>query len=1005
MKLFKTLLILFLSTAVFSQESFPKNGVKSTFSPIYAFTNAHIIISNDKEISNGILLIQDDKILAADSIVDIPIGAIITDLKGDYIYPSFIDLYSNYGLVPPKKGKYSDLPQYESEKEGAYHWNESIHPEINAVDEFTYNEKQTENYLKSGFGVVLTHQQDGISRGTGCLVSLSNEKEQKSIISEKSASFFSFRKGVSSQRYPTSLMGSVALLKQLFLDAYWHRNNNKTTNLSFNAFNEQIHLPHVFESNSVADYSRIYKISDEFEIDFIVKGNGKEYQRIEELKSYNFSIILPLNYPLKYEIKNPQESDIITLSKLKHWETAPFNSRILSENSINFCLTMSDLEDPKDFIKNLRKTIEKGLSKEDALRALTITPAELVGAEDILGTIEKGKKANFIICSSDIFEDGKIYENWINGIQNIINIKDDIDIRGHYTFKSKNETKNILISGFSDKLKMKEIISDTSSVSYEITKDDNSIFFNTKNISIRASADFIDGMFKGKYQNLKGENIEFTMFRDSLITDMKESFKIEYDTIIPAIWTPNKSYGNAYEIVSVPTIIKNATIWTNEKDGILQNTDIAINNGKIIAIGKDLTLEMIFPKSKIHVQIVDGTNKHVTCGIIDEHSHIAISRGVNESSQSVTAEVSIGDVINPNDHNIYRQLSGGVTAVQLLHGSANPIGGQSALIKLRWGSSAEDMKIDGADGFIKFALGENVKQSNWGDFNTTRFPQTRMGVEQVFYDAFYRARTYEKQWKDYKSLPLSKRRKTTPPREDLELNVLVEILNSERFITCHSYVQSEINMLMHVADSMGFTINTFTHILEGYKLTNELKEHGAGASTFSDWWAYKFEVNDAIPYNASILNNKGVLTAINSDDAEMGRRLNQEAAKAVKYGESSEEDAWKMVTLNPAKLLHLDDKMGSIKIGKDADIVIWDGHPLSVYTKAEKTYVDGRLLFDKDKNEKLMERDIKEKMRIINKMINGNPEDKSQKVEFVEEQYYHCNTIEGDEHTGKHICH
>ena len=280
-----------------------------------------------------------------------------------------------------------------------------------------------------------------------------------------------------------------------------------------------------------------------------------------------------------------------------------------------------------------------------------------------------------------------------------------------------------------------------------------------------------------------------------------------------------------------------------------------------------------------------------------------------------------------------------------------------------------------------------------------------MGVEQVFYDAFYRARAYQEAWDKYNSLPIFKKRKTAPPREDLELNALVEILNSKRFITCHSYVQSEINMLMHVADSMGFTINTFTHILEGYKLTNELKEHEAGASTFSDWWAYKFEVNDAIPYNATILNNKGVVTAINSDDAEMGRRLNQEAAKAVKYGGTSEEDAWKMVTLNPAKLLHLDDKMGSIKIGKHADIVIWDGHPLSVYTKAEKTYVDGRLLFDKEKNEKLMERDIKEKMRIINKMINGNTDQKSQKVEFVEEQYYHCNTIEGEDHTGKHICH
>ena len=269
-----------------------------------------------------------------------------------------------------------------------------------------------------------------------------------------------------------------------------------------------------------------------------------------------------------------------------------------------------------------------------------------------------------------------------------------------------------------------------------------------------------------------------------------------------------------------------------------------------------------------------------------------------------------------------------------------------------------------------------------------------MGVEQVFYDAFYRARSYQQEWEEYNTLPTAKRRKVIPPRADLELDALVEIINSERFITCHSYVQSEINMLMHVADSMGFTINTFTHILEGYKVANQLKEHGAGASTFSDWWAYKFEVNDAIPYNATILNNKGVVTAINSDDAEMGRRLNQEAAKAVKYGGTSEEEAWKMVTLNPAILLHLDDQMGSIKIGKDADIVIWTGNPLSVYSKVEQTYVDGKLLFDITKNMELMKRDLKEKMRIINKMVNGNSEEETQKVEHTEEHHYHCDTVE-----------
>ena len=267
-----------------------------------------------------------------------------------------------------------------------------------------------------------------------------------------------------------------------------------------------------------------------------------------------------------------------------------------------------------------------------------------------------------------------------------------------------------------------------------------------------------------------------------------------------------------------------------------------------------------------------------------------------------------------------------------------------------------------------------------------------MGVEQVFYDAFYRAKSYKKSWEKYNRLSLKEKRKAIPPREDLELNALVEILNSQRFITCHSYVQSEINMLMHVADSMNFTVNTFTHILEGYKVADKMRKHGAGGSTFSDWWAYKFEVNEAIPYNATLLNNAGVVTAINSDDAEMGRRLNQEAAKAIKYGGTSEEDAWKMVTLNPAKLLHLDSHMGSIKVGKDADIVLWSNNPLSVYSKVIQTYVDGKLMFDLERDKELRERDLKERMRIIKLMSEDKNSNKKNKPKKVQEKLYHCDT-------------
>ena len=425
---------------------------------------------------------------------------------------------------------------------------------------------------------------------------------------------------------------------------------------------------------------------------------------------------------------------------------------------------------------------------------------------------------------------------------------------------------------------------------------------------------------------------------------------------------PNMAYGWKELPKQKTVLIKNATVWTNEADSMIANTDVLIVGGKISQIGKNVP-------APANCMIIDGTGKYLTPGIIDEHSHIAIAGGVNEGTQASSAEVRIGDVINPDDIQIYRQLAGGVVASQLLHGSANPIGGQSAIVKLRWGATAEQMKIDYAPAFIKFALGENVKQSNWGDFQSSRFPQTRMGVEQVYYDYFTRAKEYNAQWQKYNALSPADKAKVSAPRRDLDLEAVGKILLGTENITCHSYVQSELTMLMHVADSMGFKVNTFTHILEGYKVADIMKAHGVGASGFADWWAYKYEVKDAIPYNSAIMTRMGLVVAVNSDDAEMARRLNQEAAKGIKYGGMTEVEAFKMVTLNPAKLLHLDQRMGSIKVGKDADVVLWNNNPTSIYAKPEKTIVDGKILYDVNEDVKLRANMAKEKARIIQKMI------------------------------------
>jgi imidazolonepropionase-like amidohydrolase len=633
-----------------------------------------------------------------------------------------------------------------------------------------------------------------------------------------------------------------------------------------------------------------------------------------------------------------------------------------------------------------------------------------------IGSLEIGKIASFSVYSSDPFtSDASLLESWLLGEQKVQKSISENSIIGKYTMNINGKSYRIEISGSNEKpagkvetFKSKDTIQQKALVL--LNENDVTIQFNCDDDAYKGSFN-LHGKIAGKGSVLEGDGtlpngkwITWSAIRAQKESEKESEKEIKLNTdSIAKPWLPNLAYGMDSIPKSQSIAIKNVTVWTNEQEGILNNATIFIENGKIKRVEIDPKKSVELAKDMI---IIDGKGKHLTSGIIDEHSHIAISRGVNEGGQAVTAEVSIGDVVNPDDINIYRQLSGGVTAAQLLHGSANPIGGQSALIKLKWGFSPDEMLIKDAPKFIKCALGENVKQANWGDFNTVRFPQSRMGVEQVFYDGFTRAKAYKKEWEDYQ-VNLGKIGASTifAPRKDLELEVLNEILDSKRFISCHSYVQSEINMLMHVADSMGFKINTFTHILEGYKVADKMKKHGAGGSTFSDWWAYKFEVNDAIPYNAKLMQDQGLVVAINSDDAEMGRRLNQEAAKSVKYGGMSEEEAWKMVTLNPAKLLHLDDRMGSVKIGKDADLVLWTGNPLSIESKVELTMIDGLILYNRNNNLALEERNTKERARLINKMLESNEKGEETKP-FIKKgrRLYHCDTHgeEGEELENQH---
>lgn len=391
------------------------------------------------------------------------------------------------------------------------------------------------------------------------------------------------------------------------------------------------------------------------------------------------------------------------------------------------------------------------------------------------------------------------------------------------------------------------------------------------------------------------------------------------------------------------TLIRNATLLTVTR-GTLENSDILIRRGKIAAIGKGL-------KASANARVIDAAGKYVMPGIIDAHSHSMLD-AINEGSLSVTSMVRTRDALNPTDVDLYRELAGGVTSLNLLHGSANAIGGLNTVVKIKYGQPVEEFIFPGAMPGIKFALGENPKRASNPNLPgvTRRYPGTRMGVEEVIRDAFTRARDYKKTWDEYRAAVGRREKNLIPPKRDLQLEPLVEVLEGKRYVHSHCYRADEILMLINLADEFGFKIKTFQHVLEGYKVAKEIARHGAGASIFSDFWGYKIEAYDAIPYNAAIMTRAGVVVSINSDSDERARRLNIEAAKAMRYGALTEEQALKLITINPAIQLGIQERVGSLEVGKDADLAIWNGHPLSVYSRVDTTFIDGDVFFDRQQD-------------------------------------------------------
>lgn len=997
-------LLLLVQARSLAQTSFPAQGMRSNNPSLHAFTHANIVRAPGDVVMDGTLIIREGNVENVGKNLSLPAGAAVHDLHGLWIFPGFIDAYTSFGIDKPKREPEppGQPPQYDAKAKGPYAWNDAVKPQNKAAELLNLDRKAIAELRGLGFTTLHIVPNDGIFRGTSTLLNLGDQPLQREMLRTELATCLSFDKGVSTQSYPSSLMGSIALIRQTLLDVAWYAATiaerqkrpglpPSETNLSLEELNRHLaaKFPVFFDCGDWQNLARAQKIASEFGLQLVFKTDGSLYQRLDMPLLKGSPLIVPLNFPDAFDVKDPGDAREVPLRRLMHWEAAPTNPAALDRIGARFALTTTDLKKATEFWPQLQRALRHGLSPKSALAALTTSPAAILGLDHRIGTLDPGKLANFFISDDDVFtrERVTILESWVGGLRYPVQPIPDWDPRGQYDLRAGNESLRMVIQGRLLNPRAALVTGkDTIDGSIKVDHQNVAITLQTKKGSPTPQYRLY-GIAEG--DRMQGEGVAPDGSRITWSGTLAGQVTIKPDTSglirrfdlsdLPKPTFPYGPYG--WEILPEQRayLIRNATVWTNTAAGRLEGAEVLIADGKVQAVGKGL----LQPPGAI---VIDATGMHVTPGIIDEHSHIAIDGDVNEGSHANTAEVRIGDVVNSDDVNIYRQLSGGVTTVQQLHGSANPIGGQSSIIKLRWGAMPEDMKFAAAPGFIKFALGENVKQSNWGDQFRVRYPQTRMGVEQFIRDAFAAAQEYRRQQQE-----AANGIGNTPPfRKDLQMETLLEIMDGKRFITCHSYVQSEIIMLMRIAESFGFRINTFTHILEGYKIARELKAHGANASTFSDWWAYKYEVIDAIPHNAGLMAGVGVNVCINSDDAEMARRLNQEAAKSVMYTGMSEEDALKMVTLNPARALHIDQYVGSIDKGKDADIVLWSAHPLSVYAQAMKTWVDGRLYYDRQADQAIQAQVNAQRQRLIQKMIESPDRDKKKYEGKPAPQIHQC---------------
>jgi imidazolonepropionase-like amidohydrolase len=997
-------------TAAAPPSTEPVDGLRHNSPAVYALTNLRIVTEPGKSIDKGTIVVRDGVIEAVGVDVKPPADARVIDLAGKTAYAGLVDAYNEYTIAANPR------------LVGSPYWNEQVTPQFSASEYFTVDEATNSKLRSQGITARLVAPGTRIIKGQSIVVSTSSTDSTRMILRSGVAQHFRLTVGFNTSRdsYPNSPMGAVALARQALLDADWYakawaawKGNNQLPRPERNDALEALaaclggNQPAMIDAANEQFLLRADRFAREFGLAAIIVGSGREYRRLDEVRATGRAVIVPVNFPQPPSVATVEDSLDVSLQQLMHWDHAPENPARLDAAGVTIALTSHGLRDPGTFLAAVRRAVERGLKADSALKALTTSPAELVGLSDRLGKVAPGMIGNLVITDGDLFaKKTKVVETWVDGRRFEHDKPPQFDVRGTWQLELTAPDDRILRLNLKLTGTAKQPTGTLAKVVEEGAKAEEvklaAVGVNEALLTFRVEgktfnkegpargsatvAKDADGTLTllgtlvwadGSTDKLTGTRTAEPSADETKAEEQKETKETKEDEEKkdgeakksegkpekPSLYPVNYPLGDFGR--SAPPeqpkllAIKNATIWTSGKDGTIEGGTLLIGEGKVIAVGKDVAI----PEGTM---VVDATGLHISPGIIDCHSHIATDGGVNESSQAITAEVRVGDFVDADDIGIYRQLAGGVTSSNILHGSANPIGGQNQVLKFRWGSTGEAMKFAEAPQGIKFALGENVKQSNWGERYTTRYPQTRMGVEQIIRDAFAAAIDYQKTHDRW-----NQEHTGLPPRRDLELEAIAEITQGKRWIHCHSYRQDEILALIRVCEDYKITIGSLQHILEGYKVADVMAKHGATGSSFSDWWAYKYEVIDAIPYSGALMHRQGVVVSFNSDDAELARHLNHEAAKAVKYGGVPPEEALKFVTLNPAKQLRIDQWVGSLEPGKHADFVVWSGPPLAVTSRCRETWVDGRKYFDREADRASREEQLKMRAALIRKVLDS----------------------------------